>query len=148
MPYPILLYETGFWPLQHSAMSRHLAYFRKVDDMDVQHLPPRALLLAQGPQQLKRVWQEHCKGWFATWSIDYQQIVAMPGTKKQDLHLNECFASTLWSAAALAKPKMQYYHMQINPALEHGPHKYLKAHIFMEQWRAIFCKNVVPSSQN
>lgn len=137
VPYQILLYETGFWPLQHSAMRRHLAYFHKVDGMDEHRLPPQAVLLTQGPQRLKRVWHEHCKGWFRRWSMDYQQMVALTDLDAQNGQLNACYAATLWDASTLAKPKTEHYHTQINPGLEHGPHQYLKAHISVKKRRAI-----------
>lgn len=137
VPYSIVLYETGFWPLQHSAMRRHLLYFHKVGRMDAHRLPPQALLLAQGPQRLKRVWREYCESWFMRWSIPYQQLADMPDADAQNARLDACYAATLWDASTRAKPKTEHYCTHINPGLEHGPQQYLKAHISMKKRRAI-----------
>ena len=74
-PYPILLIEVGFSPIESMAMTRYLMYKHKINNMENERLPKIALNSSQNQLRLKRCWCKDTMAWLNHWGINENDIL-------------------------------------------------------------------------
>ena len=115
-PYPILLIEVDFSPIESLAMTRLVLYKHKLNNIGDHILPKLGLNSTQNHPRVKRDWYRDTRAWLNHWVMD--ENVALQNINNIKNIVTFRFKEKMWCENDLAtKRKLRSYEV-INPTLE------------------------------
>ena len=116
-PFPILLIEMGFSPIESLAMTRLILYKHKINNMGDHILLKLALNSNQIHLRLKWGWYKYTRALLNY--LEIEKNVALQNINNIKNIVTSNFKEKMWCEKDLeAKRKLRYYKEVINPSLE------------------------------